>query len=717
MLTEKMIHEELEELIKRGNLYKSINKQDILQIESLSATDENLLPAFSIDEYIRQKYNLATNNALKSIQTLQVLASDKNISIQSKQTLRPDLVCINPESQQIVIFEIKKSTQTERQALTELLAYEHEIKNILPFLSTYDMTFVLVSTEWSILLEHAVGSAIAWSNKNVLCLKLNPTDSEFKYSIHKPNSWNITGDAFFPPECAGSFTLSFEADEAISESEIVYRLDLMMGFFAREADRIGLHGFALVITDLGPYIERGYQIVFCAASPLALFNSMLSSGQISSEDGHLVKQIAGYKDLHGIESGISSLENLINKVAIPRLSKFSNIEFGGYVPWVITRNQIKARGLPTFVEFWGLPGDYARDYINNPAVQNARPCLFEPGMTDWRYPSTAVWLIRNIFQPVFCAEGWIRPSDSFRLGLAIGHDAYLREVAKKSPKRPKSLEAAAFWNHATLEHYVDELFILARTSKSIKAPEKKINLSREVDHEINHDNLTEWIVTEILQSNEFHIKMFYLGLNLSHTLTAEDLSISDFIGLPTDEETLNNLRSTIEFILKYSIKTASFNETEKHKNIQLILQSLGSNITKLETGEIDFKDYDIRKLSRVAKGAFAIADLTIESITHLFPELPPMHVDWDTLKQGIDGMYRRGIRYPAICIETNGSIGTASYDDVEYAKLFTPLTDTENEVLVMDASLGITCFRKMKWDDVRAGKLIKKPTTQHAKHK
>lgn len=711
MLTEKIIHEELEKLIKSGSLYSSINEEDILQIERLSTTDENLLPAFSIDEYIRRKYNLATGHALRSIKNLQVLTSDKNVSIQSKQLLRPDLVCINPETQQIVIFEIKKSTQTERQALTELLAYEHEIKNLLPFLSTYDTTFVLVSTDWSVLLEHAAGSAIAWSNKNVLCLKLNPAEAEFKYNIHKPDSWNITGDAFFPSESVASFTLSFEADKKIQESEIVYRLDLMMGFFAREADRLGLHGFGLVTTDLGPYIERGYKIVFCAVSPLAFFNSMLSSGQISLVDGHLVKQIAAYKELHGIESGISSLKNLIDKVVVPRLKKFSKIEFGDYVPWVVTRNQIKTRCLPTFVEFWGLPGDYARDYINNPAVQNARPSLFEPGLTDWRYPSTAVWLIRNLFKPAFCSDGCIRPSDSFRLGLVIGHDAYLRKVAKKSPNRPKSLEAATFWNHVTLEHYVDELFILARASQTVKPPEKQIKLSPEVDYDIDHADLIEWATTEILQSNEFHIKMLYLGLNLSHAITAEDLGTSDFIGLPTDEETLNNLRSTISFILKYSLKTASFNETEKNKNIHLVVQRLGSDVTKFKNGKIDFKSYGIRELSSVVKDVFTLADLTIESVTHLFPELPPMHVDWDTLKQGIDGMYRRGIRYPAICIETSGSVGTASYDDVEYAKLFTPLSDTEKEVLVMDASLGFGSFRKMTWDDVRAGRLIKKPTS------
>ncbi|WXF87582.1 hypothetical protein WDV92_00550 [Pseudomonas syringae pv. atrofaciens] len=313
MLTEKMIHVELERLIRSGEFYSSIDEKDIQRIKNLVHVDENLLPAFSIDEYIRRKYASATDNALRSTEQLQVLTSDDNVSTQLRQILRPDLVCINPERQQIVIFEIKKSTQTERQALTELLAYEHEIINILPFLSTYDLTFVLVSTEWSVLLEHAAGSAISWSNKNLLCLKVDLNQNNFKLNIHGLNSWSITGNAFFPPKSVASFTVSFEAAQSMEESEITYRLDLLLGFFAREADRVGLHGFALVVQDLGPYCDRGYQIVFCAVSPLALFDSMLSSGQITTSDGHLVEEIEKHKLDHGTESGISSLDDLIKK--------------------------------------------------------------------------------------------------------------------------------------------------------------------------------------------------------------------------------------------------------------------------------------------------------------------------------------------------------------------------------------------------------------------
>ncbi|WP_460105980.1 hypothetical protein [Pseudomonas sp. S3_H06] len=711
MFTEELIHIELERLIRNGEFYKAIDFEDIQRIKNLTNIDENLLPAFSIDEYIRRKYASATDNTLRSIENLEVLTSDNNVSTQSNQILRPDLVCINPESQQIIIFEIKKSTQTERQALTELLAYEHEIKNLLPFLSSYDLTFVLVSTEWSVLLEHAAGSAISWANKNLLCLKVNTDNPNFTFKIHNLNSWSITGNAFFPPESVASFTVSFEANPSMEESETAYRLDLLLGFFAREADRIGLHGFAIVTTDLGPYNEKGYQIIFCAVSPLAFFDNMLSSGQITSRDGHLVRQIESYKEKHGVESGISSLDDLITKIVEPRLDIFDNVEFGGYFAWDITRHLLKDRGLPTFVEFWGLPGDYARDYINNPAVQNARSALFTPGMTDWRYPTTGLWLIRNLFEPTFCGDGFVRPSDAFRLGLALGHDNYLRYVARNSPKRPKNIEAAMFWNFSTLESYMDEISILYRTAKTIAAPTSPIKISPDVDHEIDHDPFIEWVTLEILQSDSLHVKFFYLGLNLSHAITAEDLRPSNFRALPTEDETLKNLKLTMKFILENSLENQSYNETEKLRHTENVLKILDTSSTKLKSGNLDFSHIDIDQLCHAIKDTFFIADLTIPAITHLYEELPPMHVDWDTLKQGIDGMYKRGLLYPAICISANGSIGTASYDNVDYAKLFKPLADTEIEVFVMDGSRGLEIFRIEKWEHVRSGKVIQVPKT------
>jgi hypothetical protein len=79
-------------------------------------------------------------------------------------------IFFNEARAQVIIVELKKSKQTERQAMTELLAYEHEVKNYFPFLSNLDLCFVLVSTEYSPLLEHSVAALTTWESKQILCL-------------------------------------------------------------------------------------------------------------------------------------------------------------------------------------------------------------------------------------------------------------------------------------------------------------------------------------------------------------------------------------------------------------------------------------------------------------------------------------------------------------------------------------------------------------------
>jgi hypothetical protein len=66
--------------------------------------------------------------------------------------LFPDLVLVSDEDNKIIIVEIKRSNQTAREALTELLAYDHEVKNLLPFLSNFEVLFCIISTDYSTLL-------------------------------------------------------------------------------------------------------------------------------------------------------------------------------------------------------------------------------------------------------------------------------------------------------------------------------------------------------------------------------------------------------------------------------------------------------------------------------------------------------------------------------------------------------------------------------------
>ena len=112
----------------------------------------------------------------------------------------PDLIAFNPEQRTVIVFEFKRSTQTERQALTELLAYEHEIRNSLHFwLVTISLTCCVPRT-LSTLLEHAAAGAITWSEKNVLCLKANVVANQLHLRVHIPPAWEYLGASRFPED-------------------------------------------------------------------------------------------------------------------------------------------------------------------------------------------------------------------------------------------------------------------------------------------------------------------------------------------------------------------------------------------------------------------------------------------------------------------------------------------------------------------------------------
>ena len=135
---------------------------DTANIAVLAERDKNIaFPQFSIDHLSRLKAIDAGASVLKALSFPVLLTSDQNISVTKGERLRPDLVCMNPEQESVILFELKKSSQTGREALTELLAYEQELKNLMPLLSNYDFNFVLISPEWSTLMDHAVSAETA----------------------------------------------------------------------------------------------------------------------------------------------------------------------------------------------------------------------------------------------------------------------------------------------------------------------------------------------------------------------------------------------------------------------------------------------------------------------------------------------------------------------------------------------------------------------------
>jgi hypothetical protein len=197
--SELQLQKKLVRLIKRNELGDAIEGRETVDDLLKRQKSSDAFPTFSIDHLVRISCAEAASHALSCLYNLVMLSDDLNVSLTTGQQLRPDVVCFAPEDESLVLFELKKSDQTGRQALTELIAYEQELKNHLPFLTNYETIFVLVSTEWSTLMDHAAASAITWSGRQLLCLDAElARNGKLKLKPRLPAAWHITGSAQFP---------------------------------------------------------------------------------------------------------------------------------------------------------------------------------------------------------------------------------------------------------------------------------------------------------------------------------------------------------------------------------------------------------------------------------------------------------------------------------------------------------------------------------------
>jgi hypothetical protein len=114
----------------------------------------DVIPVLSVDHHVRRRLADAAQYVLKSFGKLERVSFDQNIS-GAAGTLRPDILAFDHATGVLLCFELKRSVATGREALTELLAYEQEIRNHLPLTSRDTVAFVLMSTMWSPILDHA----------------------------------------------------------------------------------------------------------------------------------------------------------------------------------------------------------------------------------------------------------------------------------------------------------------------------------------------------------------------------------------------------------------------------------------------------------------------------------------------------------------------------------------------------------------------------------
>lgn len=225
------------------------------------------LESFNPSNLEENKIYTCFKNCLEALHLNTIFSDNENIALSESEILKPDFVLYAPESQGIVIVELKNSANAARQAGTEISAYSAELKNHLLFLSDGDVFNVIISPEWKTLLKHHVLHEIFWKNRNILCLKpVEQGNGNIRLEILSIQELlNIPLKYKIPKEylcgyqiCLYDYELYKQKDEAERKAYFDERINQMkaaLSIMAIEGERQGSHGFAFLWKDnkLVPY--------------------------------------------------------------------------------------------------------------------------------------------------------------------------------------------------------------------------------------------------------------------------------------------------------------------------------------------------------------------------------------------------------------------------------------------------------------------------------
>lgn len=237
---------------------------------------------------------LVKNRILKKLRvnydklySIELIGNEVPLEQDSNSTIRADFLATFPGDTGIGIIELKKSSQTERQAFTELLAYSNHLTTIFPAMSREDAVYILISPMTTRIARDAVIQSLTFDNRAVVALipsfgdpndikslKLNlwiPSDSE----LAKFSAVAFREDNFSVCKVVWEYSEGrWDAPKGESPtSGLIEQLNSVSALAAQYMEEAGIHGFTYcsqVWSELEPVLPYTNSLVLVGLNPYAV---------------------------------------------------------------------------------------------------------------------------------------------------------------------------------------------------------------------------------------------------------------------------------------------------------------------------------------------------------------------------------------------------------------------------------------------------------------
>lgn len=663
-----------------------------------SFSDDSVIPAFGFDHLSRRANIRAAATVLRNLTLLEVVSVDKSISLTTGEVLRPDVLCFNPESRTLVVFEIKRDKLTERQAITELAGYEQELRNALPLLGDFDVNFIVLSTQWDTLLDHAVSNFNAWSGKYCLALKVSTGRDRFSLTCHVPNAWQLRGGIGLPEEALQTVDLVlYEEESEESGDQVPSEILTAINIIARSGDRHDSHGFLMLWRDTADYGNGRWALTLCGVDPFAMHEWCSNQGLPTRSS-----KLTEYLSTNATDLAGRAPEAIfkIAKEAFPLFSGRYRPTFENLFSWTDKLFLIRRRAIPVRFEFWGVFGDYAREFVCHSLVRNRYLPYIEHNGLDWCEPSVALPLVGIICGDVPFRGGEIRCRDALSAGVTIGLHEALSKISDASAAEEGKLHALLRWTMLESVRLGIEMAEIYRTVAEILKPMPTLS-SAVATRTASVVALADWVEDHMIgEEHPEHQLCFQIGRSGA-------VFFSPWLDQQEQQAFLDahgeTLASSLRNALRVLLAEDAINDLDLasmpalHRFLDVLRTSAKSNLadgaSPLDVVSAEellraFRDHGVEGL-----------DEMIPAVLHTVEPLTDLVVDWDGMRESIRKIFESGCQWPVVYLSQNGSLGVGEVEPA-YRNVLDPVQNPGLEVYFCDEKAVAHMLVKMKWPEL-----------------
>ncbi len=200
---------------------------------------------------------------------LKLIATEFPLLITNKPGKQPsaDLLALNQETGTLFLIEVKKSPQTERESLTELSAYTQGLQKRYWGLSSADLIWMPICTDWRLTVSEAFSYLIVWNQQSVLPMKALIHVVDNKIESISLSILNLASD--FPEELALSL-FSWATFDGLAINLPIRPSDPrnFVDFIISTASRLGYSGFVMYTSsNLNKYFPYPFGFLIGTYNP------------------------------------------------------------------------------------------------------------------------------------------------------------------------------------------------------------------------------------------------------------------------------------------------------------------------------------------------------------------------------------------------------------------------------------------------------------------